>query len=90
MKRIHLIVHGLVQGVFFRASTIKEAKSLNLVGYAKNLEDGTVEIIAEGSENKLNKLVDFCKNGPEMSRVDKLDIKFETSKNKFKDFEIQY
>ena len=47
MQRAHLIVHGLVQGVFFRYNAKKEALNLGLKGYTKNLPDGTVEFVAE-------------------------------------------
>ena len=53
MKRIHLIIHGKVQGVFYRDNTQKKASELGLKGYVKNLSDETVEIVAEGSENKV-------------------------------------
>ena len=52
MKSVHLIVSGNVQGVFFRANVKKKADESGLRGYAKNLEDGNVEVCAEGDENK--------------------------------------
>ena len=64
MQRTHIIVHGLVQGVFFRYNTKKEALSLGLKGYTRNMPDGTVEIVAEGQKDRLDGLVEFCKSSP--------------------------
>ena len=90
MKRIHLIVHGDVQGVFYRSNTRKKASELGLKGYVKNLPDGTVEVVAEGSENKLNELINFCKNKPGYSNVDKVEVKEEKVTNEFRDFEVRF
>ena len=90
MKRAHLIVHGLVQGVFFRSNTIREASNLGLKGYAKNMADGSVEIVAEGPEDKLQKLIEFCKKGPGAAEVSKVNVKFEKAKNEFDVFEVRY
>lgn len=90
MERAHIIVHGIVQGVFFRANTVRAAKELGLKGYAKNLPDGTVEIIAEGPKGKIDELIEFCKKGPQAAEVSKVNIKFEKPKNEFDGFEIRY
>jgi len=90
MKRINIIVHGNVQGVFFRSNTKKMAESLGLNGYAKNMPDGTVEVVAEGPEDKLKQLIEFCKNGPEAAEVSKIDVKFEKASNEFDGFEVRY
>ena len=90
MKRVHLIVHGFVQGVFFRANARRKAAELGLKGYAKNRADGSVEIVAEGSEEKLNELIEFCRKNPGASRVSKVDVKLENFKNEFNAFEIKY
>ena len=55
-KRLHLIIHGKVQGVLFRDNTRKEAQSLGLTGWVKNNPDGTVEAMIEGEEDKLKDL----------------------------------
>jgi len=90
MKRIHLIIHGKVQGVFYRDNTQKKASELGLKGFVKNLPDGTVEIIAEGPEDKLNELSEFCRNNPGYSNVTDIEIKKEKSTNEFDSFEIRY
>lgn len=89
-KQINIKVYGLVQGVFFRSSAKNIADSLNLTGYVKNSWNGNVEIIAEGDEKKLKKLIEWAKNGPRDARIDKTDIKWDKYTGKFVGFEIQY
>ncbi|MBL7054159.1 acylphosphatase [Candidatus Woesearchaeota archaeon] len=90
MKRIHLIINGKVQGVFYRDNTKKKASELGLKGFVKNIENGLVEIIAEGPEDKLSELIEFCKNNPGYSEVDRLDIKKEKATNEFIGFKVKY
>jgi len=89
-KRIHIFVSGFVQGVFFRASTQKKTKELDLKGWVSNLDDGRVEILAEGSEEKLKELLKWLKKGPLISRVEKVDFEWEDFKEEFDSFEIRY
>jgi acylphosphatase len=88
--RVHIYVSGHVQGVFFRAHTQEIAQRLNLVGWVKNLDDGRVEIVAEGSDNDLQKLIEWCWQGPPGARVDDVEIKYEEPTEEFKNFEIRY
>ena len=90
MKRLHLIISGRVQGVFFRHNTNKIANKLGLTGFVRNLGNGCVEVIAEGSEEKLKALVLFCRTGPENSNVDDIKIEYENAKNEFNTFSIKY
>lgn len=90
MKRIRLIISGRVQGVLFRYNTKKIAKNLDLRGFVKNLQDGTVEVIAEGSEEKLNKFIEFCKKGPMLAHVTDVRISYENYKGEFKEFEVRH
>ena len=90
MQRVHIIVHGSVQGVFFRSNTKRMAESLGLTGYAKNMPDDTVEVVAEGEEDKLKELIEFCKKGPEAAEVSKIDVKFGKASGEFESFEIRY
>ncbi len=73
MVRVHLVVSGQVQGVFFRASAQAEAERLALQGWVRNRQDGTVEIVAEGPADRVQVLVDWCREGPQMARVDALE-----------------
>ena len=90
MKRANIQVHGFVQGVFFRSNTIKMAGELGLKGYAKNMPDGTVEIVAEGPKDNINKLIEFCKKGPRAARVDKVDVYIEEAGNESDGFEVRH
>jgi len=90
MKRIIINVYGLVQGVFFRYTTRKVARSLGLTGYVKNMPDGSVYIEAEGPEEKLNDLLEFAKKGPKHAQVEKTDYEFKPPQNQFKSFEYTF
>ena len=88
MKCTHLIVSGRVQGVFFRNNTRRKAIELGLKGYAKNLPDGNVEVVAEGDESRLNELADFIGEGPGIAKVTDVKIRHRAIEN-FKSFEIR-
>lgn len=90
MKRYHLIIHGRVHGVFFRAFVKKVATMLGITGFTRNKSDGTVEVVAEGTSEKLNELFEHCKKGPVAARVDTIDKKEEKSAGEFKGFEVRY
>jgi len=72
------IVHGKVQGVWFRESTRRQALDLGLSGHAINLPDGTVEVIAAGKPEALTELESWLKRGPPMARVQQLDSVHDT------------
>jgi len=90
MKRVNIIINGSVQGVFFRANAKEIALSLGLKGYAKNLPNGAVEVVAEGPEDKLKELISFCKKGPEAAEVSKVDVEFSDASNEFDGFEVKF
>lgn len=69
MRRIHAIVSGRVQGVSYRASTAHEARRLGLVGWVRNLPDGSVELEAEGPSDLVDQLLTWCHAGPPAARV---------------------
>ncbi|TFG01110.1 MAG: acylphosphatase [Promethearchaeota archaeon] len=89
MKRLIIDLYGSVQGVWFRASTKKLARKLNLTGYVKNMADGGVHIEVEGSEEDLKKLVEFAKDGPRLARVDRITHEFKKPKGEFKRFKVR-
>ena len=70
VRRIRAIVSGRVQGVSYRASTADEARRLGLVGWVKNRADGTVELEAEGTSDRIDALLAWCQHGPPAARVD--------------------
>jgi len=68
------LVSGQVQGVGYRAFARKHALELGLAGYAENLPDGRVEVVAEGPEDALEHLLHFLRQGPRLSRVEDVDV----------------
>lgn len=83
-------IKGKVQGVFFRASTRETAQKLGIRGWVRNLSDGTVETVAEGDSDALEKFIDWCKKGPESAMVTDVDIDMQTATGKFDNFTIEY
>ena len=69
-----MFVHGHVQGVFYRANTQKVAQGLGLTGWVKNCNDGSVEIHAEGDKDNLEELIEWCRHGPALAKVSKIDL----------------
>ncbi len=88
LKRIHLLISGKVQGVFYRMNAKNKADELGLTGWVKNTPDGEVEILAEGKEKDLKELIKGCYNGSEGARVDEVEVEWSGYKNKFDKFEI--
>jgi acylphosphatase len=88
LKQTHLIVRGRVQGVYFRASTQREAKRLGLGGWVKNRGDGGVEICAEGEEETLRELISWAHKGPTAARVEHVDVRWRGFTGEFPDFRI--
>jgi acylphosphatase len=87
-KRIHLVVRGRVQGVFFRASTQREARRLGLTGWVKNRVDGGVEIVAEGEEDQVKDLLVWAQEGPTTARVERVDTRWRSYTGEFAEFKI--
>ena len=69
LARLRILVHGRVQGVFFRHAAAEEARSLGLRGWVKNLASGDVEIVAEGPRRELKILAAWANQGPRLARV---------------------
>lgn len=88
--RCHVFVSGKVQGVFFRANTRDLALLLGINGFVRNLPDGRVEAVFEGDKEKIEKIIEFCKEGPPGAIVEKIDVNWEEYKGEFKDFKIIY
>ena len=88
MERVHLIIHGMVQGVFFRANTRAEGQRLGLAGLAINRPDGTVEAVAEGPRDRLEEFVAWCQRGPEMARVDRVEVSWGEATGKYPGYHI--
>ena len=74
MPKLRVIISGRVQGVGYRAWTIKTASALKLKGWVRNRVDGTVEAVFSGEDMQVNTMLEACKKGPFVARVDGLDI----------------
>jgi acylphosphatase len=88
LKHFNITVTGKVQGVFFRASTQTTALKLGLKGFVQNERDGNVYLEAEGEEEQLKKLVEWCHTGSPHSQVKEVNVTEGTIKN-FPDFRIK-
>ena len=74
MIRRRVVVHGHVQGVFFRETARRRAQSAGVAGWIANRPEGTVEGVFEGERDAVERLVDFCRDGPRGARVDWVDV----------------
>lgn len=88
LKQVQLFVRGRVQGVYFRASTQREARRLGISGWVKNRSDGSVEILAEGEEDQLKELIAWANRGPSAARVERVDVRWRSFTGDFPDFRI--
>ncbi len=90
MRRAHIWVSGRVQGVYYRATTCDVARRLRLTGWVRNLPDGRVEIVAEGPEDSLKALIDWCWEGPPLAKVEDVEVVWESPTGEFDDFRVRY
>lgn len=89
-KRIEIKISGFVQGVGFRANAAAIAKELGVSGFVKNESDGSVKIVAEGEEENLRKLIDWCWQGPRYAKIDNVEAQWQEFKGEFLSFGIEY
>ena len=88
--RVRLFVTGRVQGVFFRQSLKAKSIQNNIFGWVKNLSDGRVECVLEGTEDNISKLVKWVHVGPANSIVENVEIHNEEFNNEFTKFDVLY
>ncbi len=88
--RLHAFVSGRVQGVGYRSFVTRVARSLGLTGWCRNLEDGRVEVVAEGPREKLKELLSRMEEGPYLARVDGIEKKWLPARNEFDGFFVRY
>jgi acylphosphatase len=72
--RRHVVVHGRVQGVFFRDSVRTEAQGRGVAGWVRNCPDGTVEAVFEGEADAVEALLSFAREGPSRADVDRVEV----------------
>ena len=87
--RAHVIISGRVQGVFFRAETRNQAIKRNIAGWVRNMTDGRVEAFFEGEKEDVEKLIVFCKKGPQGAHVTNVDFHWEEYTGRFTGFKIK-
>ncbi len=88
--RLHVLIDGRVQGVFFRAYTRDEARVRGLTGWVRNLPDGRVDALFEGERQALVSMLAWCRQGPRYAYVDSVTEDWQPYRGEFPDFRIVY
>ena len=88
--RVHVIISGKVQGVFFRMETKRVADRFNVSGWVRNNRDGTVEAVFEGEKGNVASVIEWCGKGPPLSNVSRADIVEENYTGEFDGFDVTF
>ncbi len=88
--RVHAIISGRVQGVFFRMETMRAADRIGVTGWVRNKRDGTVEAIFEGNQSKVEAMLNWCREGPPHARVTEVKADREQYSGEYDRFEVTY
>ncbi|HUY73632.1 MAG TPA: acylphosphatase [Candidatus Dormibacteraeota bacterium] len=80
MERLHVVIHGDVQGVGFRYFLMRRGGELRLLGWVRNNEDGTVEMVAEGARTDLEELKRAAEEGPSLARVERVAVRWSAAR----------
>ena len=88
--RAHVIITGRVQGVFFRMETKRAAGELGVFGWVKNQLDGTVEALFEGDRDRVEAIVDWCRQGPPNADVTDVAVDWDDYTGEYKGFDIDF
>ena len=89
-ERVDVLVEGRVQGVGFRDFCVRSAERIGLVGYAANLRDGRVRVVAEGPRKTLETFVREVQHGPRLARVDRSSVTWHAATAEFRHFRIHH
>lgn len=87
--RVHAIISGRVQGIFYRASARSEAVKRSLTGWVKNTVDGKVELIAQGPCHEVEDFLDWCRSGPMLAEVSDVEVDWEEPQDDLAGFEVK-
>ena len=90
LVRAHVVVEGLVQGVYFRANIAEKAGSLGVAGWVRNNSNDAVEAVFEGGKDAVNKVIEWCRIGPVGARVDNISVRWEEYNGEFNGFSVRY
>jgi acylphosphatase len=77
VRRVHVVIRGRVQGVFFRATCAELARAEGLAGWVRNTPDGGVEAVFEGEDAAVDTIVSWCREGPALARVEEVAVRVE-------------
>ena len=88
--RVHAVISGRVQGVFFRMETKRAAQRFGVFGWVRNRRDGTVEALFEGDKHQVDAMLDWCNEGPPHAHVIEVKVDREEYAGEFDSFEITY
>jgi acylphosphatase len=89
-KALQAVVDGMVQGVGFRYATIRQARALGLTGFVRNLDDGRVEVVAEGEEADLVRLEAWLRHGPSGAHVRAVESRYAPCRGIYREFSVRY
>jgi acylphosphatase len=90
-KKLEIVVLGRVQGIGYRAYTLKIAQRLRIRGYVKNQADGSVKVLAIGDEDQTNEFIGYLKKGPAFSLVREMSVnEVEAAVERYQDFRVEY
>jgi len=89
-SRVHVVIYGIVQGVGYRYSTYRKALQLGITGWVRNKSDGSVEAVFEGSHEKLEEMLSWCRKGPIGAHVSEIDVQWEEGDERYNNFEIRH
>jgi acylphosphatase len=88
--RVHIVVKGKVQGVYFRQNAQRVCKDYGVTGWVLNVDDGSVEAILEGDKNSVEDAIRWFKTGPPNAWVKKIELSYDNYSGEFNDFKIVY
>jgi acylphosphatase len=88
--RVHVLISGEVQGVFFRQETKRRADNLDVKGWVRNRDDGSVEAVFEGEAQDAQSLIEFCRRGPPRAIITDVNVERENYVGEFNVFKIRY
>ena len=88
--RAHVIISGRVQGVFFRMETKQAADQRGVFGWVRNLQDGTVEAVFEAERDRVDAIIDWCRQGPPRADVADVTVNWEEYTGEFSGFNINF
>ena len=89
VSQARVVFHGRVQGVWFRAFTSEQAKTAQLTGWVRNLANGSVEALFEGDRDKIEVVIEKCRQGPPSALVENTDIAWEQASGDFTSFKVR-